>query len=44
LLADFAECKGVLIALLLTTFLKQFKPVKDNTHLKYLKTISLYSS
>ena len=33
LLADFAECKGVLIALLLTTFLKQFKPVKDNTHL-----------
>jgi hypothetical protein len=29
LLADFAECKGVLIALLLTTFLKQF----DNTHL-----------
>jgi hypothetical protein len=40
LLADLAECKGVLIALLLTTFLKQFKPVKDNTNLKYLKTIS----
>jgi hypothetical protein len=39
LLADFAECKGVLIALLLTTFLKQFKPVKDYTHLKFLKTI-----
>jgi hypothetical protein len=33
LLSDFAECKGVLIALLLTTFLKQFKPVKDKSTL-----------
>ena len=44
LLADFAECKGVLIALLLTTFLKQFKPVKDNTHLLFHKTMIKYSS
>ncbi len=33
LLAEFAEFKGVLIALLLTTFLKQFKPVKDKSSL-----------
>jgi hypothetical protein len=41
LLAEFKKCKGVLIAFLHFTFLKQFKPVKDDsTHLKFLKTMT----
>jgi hypothetical protein len=40
LLAEFKKCKGVLIAFLHFTFLKQFKPVKDDsTHLKFHKTM-----
>jgi hypothetical protein len=39
LLAEFKKCKGVLIAFLHFTFLKQFKPVKDDSiHLKFHKT------
>ena len=41
LLAEFKKCKGVLIAFLHFTFLKQFKPVKDeSTHLKFYKTMT----
>jgi hypothetical protein len=41
LLAEFKKCKGVLIAFLHFTFLKQFKPVKDDsTHLKFHKTMT----
>jgi hypothetical protein len=41
LLAEFKKCKGVLIAFLHFTFLKQFKPVKvDSTHLKLHKTMT----
>jgi hypothetical protein len=41
LLAEFKKCKGVLIAFLHLTFLKQVKPVKDDsTHLKFHKTMT----
>ncbi len=41
LLAGFKKCKGVLIAFLHFTFLKQLKPVKDtSTHHKFHKTIT----
>jgi hypothetical protein len=41
LLAEFKKCKGVLIAFLHFTFLKQFKPVKDDsTDLKFHKTMT----
>jgi hypothetical protein len=41
LLPKFKKCKGVLIAFLHFTFLKQFKPVKDDsTHLKFHKTMT----
>jgi hypothetical protein len=40
LLAEFKKCKGVLLAFLHFTFLKQFKPVKDDsTHLNYTKQL-----